>query len=255
MASRPLLRVSVFAIWAVLILPLSVAQTRTDAATGATVVADPTVRGGDAAQGAQAPLAAASAATSNPVAEYKIGPSDLLEIAVFGQPELARAVRVDTTGRISLPLIGALDAVGRTSQQLERLIADRLSENYLQSPQVSVFIKEFTARRFTVEGAVNKPGVFPLVGQMTLLRALATAGGQGALSDVSEVMLFRVQPASGSISLKFDVEKIRAGDTPDPLIQNDDLLVVKRSKTRVALKDSIFRDLLDAIPSISPLRP
>ena len=136
-----------------------------------------------------------------------------------------------------------------------RLIADRLSENYLQSPQVSVFIKEFTARRFTVEGAVNKPGVFPLVGQMTLLRALATAGGQGALSDVSEVMLFRVQPVSGSVTLKFDVEQIRAGDIADPLIQNDDLLVVKRSRTRVALKDSIFRDLLDAIPSISPLRP
>ena len=255
MANRSLLRVGAFAFWAVLILPVSVAQTTAGARTGAAVVADPVAPVADAAKGAQAPLALASAASVNPVAEYKIGPSDLLEIAVFGQPELARAVRVDTTGRISLPLIGAVDAVGRTSQQLERLIADRLSENYLQSPQVSVFIKEFTARRFTVEGAVNKPGVFPLVGQMTLLRALATAGGQGALSDVSEVMLFRVQPASGSITLKFDVEKIRAGDTPDPLIQNDDLLVVKRSRTRVALKDSIFRDLLDAIPSISPLRP
>lgn len=255
MATRSLLKVGVFAMWAVLMLPLSVAQTIPDTRTGAAVASGQSAPVGDVAQGAQAPLALASAASVNPVAEYKIGPSDLLEIAVFGQKEFDRAVRVDTTGRISLPLIGAVDAVGRTSQQLERLIADRLSENYLQSPQVSVFIKEFTARRFTVEGAVNKPGVFPLVGQMTLLRALATAGGQGALSDVSEVMLFRVQPVAGSVTLKYDVEQIRAGDIPDPLIQNDDLLVVKRSRTRVALKDSIFRDLLDTIPSISPFRP
>lgn len=232
------LRAVASVICTLLAVPLSGAQT-------GTAIAPPA---------AQSQFAATSDALINPVAEYKIGPSDLLEVAVFGQPELARTVRVDTRGRISMPLIGAIDAVGRTSQQLERLIADRLGENYLQSPQVSVFIKEFTSRRFTVEGAVNKPGVFPLVGQMTLLRALATAGGQGALSDVSEVMLFRVQPSSGSITLKFDVDKIRGGDAPDPLILNDDLLVVKRSKTRVALKDSVFRDIIDAIPTFSPLR-
>jgi len=233
--------------------PLSLAQT--GVVTPAVVVAvDPVPRSLETSP-MPVPGSSIAAMPPNPAAEYKIGPSDLLDVAVFGQPELARTVRVDTRGRISLPLIGGVDAVGRTSQQLERLIADRLGENYLQSPQVSVFIKEFTSLRFTVEGAVNKPGVFPLVGQMTLLRALATAGGQGALSDVSEVMLFRVQPAVGSVTLKYDVEKIRAGEMPDPLILNDDLLVVKRSKSRVALKDSLFRDVLDAIPSFSPFRP
>ncbi len=237
-----LFRASLAALFVMLVTALSSAQTST-LTPALSIPAEPV------------PGTSAPAPAPNPAAEYKIGPSDLLEIAVFGQPELARTVRVDTRGRISLPLIGGVDAVGRTSQQLERLIADRLGENYLQSPQVSVFIKEFTSLRFTVEGAVNKPGVFPLVGQMTLLRALATAGGQGALSDVSEVMLFRVQPSVGSVTLKYDVEKIRAGDMPDPLILNDDLLVVKRSKTRVALKDSVFRDLLDAIPTFTPFRP
>ena len=250
MAGRSLFRAGAFVIWAVLATALSLAQTAVSTPDAA-VVAEPVGRGPN-----KIPIPGPGSPNTppNPAAEYKIGPSDLLEIAIFGQPELARTVRVDTRGRISLPLIGGVDAIGRTSQQLERLIADRLGENYLQSPQVSVFIKEFTSLRFTVEGAVNKPGVFPLVGQMTLLRALATAGGQGALSDVSEVMLFRVQPAVGSVTLKYDVEKIRAGDMPDPLILNDDLLVVKRSKTRVALKDSVFRDLLDAIPTFSPLR-
>lgn len=203
---------------------------------------------------------AASQASSRPSstlpeAEYRVGSQDLMEVAVFGQPELTRTVRVNSRGKISLPLIGQIDAIGLTSQQLERLIADRLSEKYLQDPQVTVFIKEFTTVRFTVEGAVNKPGVYPLVGQMTLLRALAVAGGQGALSDMGEVMLFRVAPSGERLTQTFDAEKIRTGESVDPLIQNDDMVVVKRSKARTAFKDSLFRDILDAFNPIPLLRP
>ena len=190
---------------------------------------------------------AVRAGASGSETEYRVGSQDLMEIAVFGQPELTRTVRVNSRGQISLPLVGQIDAVGLTSQQLERLIADRLTEKYLQDPQVTVFIKEFTTLRFTVEGAVNKPGVYPLVGQMTLLRALAVGGGQGALSAVGEVMLFRVGANGERITQTFDVEQIRTGEALDPLIQNDDLVVVKRSKARVAFKDSLFRDVLDAL--------
>jgi len=193
---------------------------------------------------------AARSAANGLEAEYRVGSQDLMEIAVFGQPELTRTVRVNSRGQISLPLVGQIEAVGLTSQQLERLIADRLTEKYLQDPQVTVFIKEFTTLRFTVEGAVNKPGVYPLVGQMTLLRALAVGGGQGALSAVGEVMLFRVAPNGERVTQIFDVEQIRSGEALDPLIQNDDLVVVKRSKARVALKDSLFRDVLDALNPI-----
>jgi polysaccharide biosynthesis/export protein len=193
---------------------------------------------------------AARSGVSSPEIEYRVGSQDLMEIAVFGQPELTRTVRVNSRGQISLPLVGQLDAVGLSSQQLERLIADRLKEKYLQDPQVTVFIKEFTTLRFTIEGAVNKPGVYPLVGQMTLLRALAVGGGQGALSAVGEVMLFRVGANGERITQTFDVEQIRTGDALDPLIQNDDLVVVKRSKARVAFKDSLFRDVLDALNPI-----
>ena len=187
-------------------------------------------------------------------AEYRVGPQDLIEIVVYGLPELARTVRVNSQGRISLPLIGSVDATGLTAQGLERSISERLSEKFLQNPQVTVFIKEFTTLRFTVEGAVNKPGVFPLVGQMTLLRALAVAGGQGPLSDMTEVLLFRVTPVGESVSVKFDATKIRTGEAPDPLIQNDDLVVVNRSKARAAFKDSLFRDILDVLNPIPFLR-
>lgn len=191
---------------------------------------------------------------AKPEAEYRVGPQDLIEIVVYGLPELARTVRVNSQGKISLPLIGSVDATGLTAQALERSISERLSEKFLQNPQVTVFIKEFTTLRFTVEGAVNRPGVYPLVGQMTLLRALAVAGGQGPLSEMTEVLLFRVTPVGESVSVKYDATKIRTGEAPDPLIQNDDLVVVNRSKARAAFKDSLFRDILDVLNPIPFLR-
>lgn len=186
--------------------------------------------------------------------DYKIGPQDLLDIAVYGQPELTRTVQVNGRGRISLPLVGAIDAANLTALQLERLIAARLSENLLQNPQVTVFVKESLTARFTVEGAVGHPGVFPLKGQVTLLRALALAGGRGSLGDLTNVRIFRVTAAGAKEQLAFDIEKIRTGEAPDPLIYNDDLIVVNQSKVRAALKDSAFSDFLGLINPFSFLK-
>ena len=185
-----------------------------------------------------------STATLADESDYRIGSQDLLDIAVYGQAELTRTVRVNTRGKISLPLVGQVDAVGLTALQLENLLADRLSEAFLQNPQVTVFVKESISSRFTIEGAVGKPGVFPLQGQVTMLRAIALAGGQGSLGDLSNVKLFRTLRNGEREALTFDVDKIRVGEAPDPLIANDDLIVVGRSKARTALRDSIFGDIL-----------
>ncbi len=176
--------------------------------------------------------------------EYKIGGQDLLDITVYGQAELTRTVRVNSVGNISLPLVGQVMAIGLTAIQLEKLIADRLSENYLQDPQVTVFVKEAISSRFTIEGAVGKPGVFPLQGPTTLLRAIALAGGQGNLGDLTNVKVFRMTTDGKQDTLTFDVEKIRTGELEDPRIINDDLIVVNRSKTRAALRDSVLSDVL-----------
>lgn len=200
-----------------------------------------------------APGASAPDAARGTEADYRIGAQDLMEVVVYGQPELTRTVRVNAQGFISLPLIGLVPAAGLTAQQVEQRIAERLGDKYLQNPQVTVFIKEYTTLRFSVEGAVNKPGVYPLTGQMTLLRALAIAGGQGQLSDVNDVMLFRAGRA-GTPAMSFDVEKIRAGEVPDPPIENDDLVVVKRSKARTAIKDSLLGDILQTLNPFSYLR-
>jgi polysaccharide export outer membrane protein len=194
-----------------------------------------------------APTALALAAS-----DYRIGSEDLLEVQVFGVDQLARTVRVNTFGNISLPLIGTVPVGGLTAQEAERVITAKLAENYLQDPQVGVFIKEFTNQRVTIEGAVQRPGIYPLRGQTTLLRALALAGGQGAMSDMEQVMVFRKTADGGRAGQSYDVEKIRRGELDDPVVANDDVVVVNRSPARTALRDSLFRDFIDTINPFSP---
>ena len=187
--------------------------------------------------------------------DYRIGPEDLLEIQVYGVDQLSRTVRVNSEGVISLPLVGAVNVGGLTAHEAEVAVATKLATNYLQDPQVSLFVKEFTTQRITLEGAVAKPGIYPLRGETTLLRALALAGGQGSLSDMHSVVLFRTDADGKRTTLTYDVESIRHGEVPDPPVQNDDLIVLNRSPGRVLLRDSILRDALDAINPLSPVLP
>ena len=180
--------------------------------------------------------------------DYKITPNDLLEVEVFGVSELKRTVRVNATGQISLPLIGMIQIAGLTPADAEALIALQYGSKYLQDPQVSIFIKEFTTQRITLDGALAKPGIYPLTGQITLLRALALAGGGAQLADMEQVMLFRLTPEGQSLVEKHDVNKIRKGEAPDPSLQADDVVVVNRDGARATLRDSLFRDILHAQP-------
>lgn len=183
--------------------------------------------------------------------DYRVGPNDLLDIEVLDLENSKRTVRVNAAGAITLPLIGAVVIAGLTAQQVESRLAEKYSEKYLQNPQVSVFIKEFTTERITVDGAVVKPGIYPLTGQITLLRALALAGGFGPIAESSEVMLFRVNEKGERQVATFDVDKIRAGKSDDPIIKGEDLIVVQRDANRRLLKDSLFRDILDSINPFS----
>ena len=140
-----------------------------------------------------------------------------------------------------------IDVAGLTAQQAEARVVKRLAEDFLQDPQVSLFIKEYTSQRVIIEGAVNRPGVYPLRGPTTLLQSLAVAGGQGSLSDMREVMLFRADATGQRVAVTYDVERIRSGELADPAVVSDDLIVVKRSPARILLKDSVFGDVLNYI--------
>jgi polysaccharide biosynthesis/export protein len=158
---------------------------------------------------------------------------------------------VNAAGYVTLPLIGSVAVAGLTQQQVESHVAALYGEKYLQNPQVSVFIKEFTTERITIDGAVAKPGIYPLVGHMTLLRALALAGGFGSIANATEVKLFRQGEKGQRQVATFDVERIRSGKDEDPAIRGDDLIVVQRDSVRALIKDSIFRDVVDSINPFS----
>jgi len=110
---------------------------------------------------------------------YVLGPEDEINIEVFNVPELKLTVRVAADGMIALPLIGRVPASGLTTEQLRQELADKWGENYLQDPQVTVFVKTFKARPVSVIGAVEKPGLYYLTGQRTLIEMLSMAGGFG----------------------------------------------------------------------------
>ena len=182
------------------------------------------------------------------VSEYRIGGQDLIEISVFQVPDLNRTVRVNTGGQISLPLIGAMQAGGRTVQELESDIATRLKSGYLQDPQVSVFVKEFTSQRVTVEGAVKKPGIFPISGKTTLLQAIAVCEGLDPLADLQGIVIFRVIDGK-KMAARYDLKSIRAGASEDPQIYGDDVIVVDQSGSKTAA-----RRVIDALPILNVFR-
>lgn len=186
------------------------------------------------AAAAEARQAAATAASAED--EYRIGFSDLLEISVFQVKELDRSVRVNSRGMITLPLLGGIKAGGLTASELEAEIAKRLEENYLQDPQVSVFIKEYTSQRVTVEGEVSKAGIYPITGRTTLLQSIALAGGLKDLADPSAVRVFRLDAAGSRQMLVFDLDKVRSGGIPDPSLQNNDIVVIETSSGRSFVK-------------------
>lgn len=169
-------------------------------------------------------------------AEYRVGPLDLIEISVFQVPDLSKTVKVSASGEVALPLIGTVQAGGKTVSELESEIAARLEEKYLQSAQVSVFVKETNSQQVTVDGAVEKPGMVSLSGQTTLLQTLAMSGGVTRAADQRGILVFRTVD-NQRMAAKFDLVAIRAGNAKDPVLYGGDVVVVESSGIRSALGD------------------
>ena len=175
--------------------------------------------------------------------DYRIGAQDLLAISVFGVEELNKDVRVNSNGQISLPLIGGMMAGGLTIPELEAELATKYSAGYLQKPQVSVFVKEFTSQRVTLEGAIAKPGIYPITGKTTLIQAIALAGGvDEKTADLGGIVLMR-QVNGKRMAAAYDLRLVRRGQIDDPEIYGDDIIVVEQSASKTAL-----RRFLEAIP-------
>lgn len=139
--------------------------------------------------------------------EYKIGPQDLLEIAVFGLDEMNKTVRVSEDGNITLPLLGEIAVKDLTKSQLEQKLTRLLVEKYLQDPQVTIFIREYQSKRVSVLGAVSQPGRYELLGRQTLLHMIAQAGGMTNEAG-GEIIVVREKEDGTSKSLRISIDDL-----------------------------------------------
>ena len=149
------------------------------------------------------------------IREYRIGPKDLLEIKVQEVPELAGlGVRVSENGSITLPLAGNIALTGMTKDEVEKLIARVLIErNLVKNPQVSVFIKEYQSQVVSLIGAVTKPGIYQLVGRVTLLDIISQAGGFKE-NAADEIFVLREGKGEAAATIRIDLEDLTVNGNP-----------------------------------------
>jgi polysaccharide export outer membrane protein len=196
-------------------------------------------------------------AASQPVAElgqanfsvsrsgvYAIRPADELSVVVFREPELSlQAVRVGVEGNISLPMIGSIPAAGMTAKEFEQDVTRRLAAAGIKNPMVSVNIAEYASHLVTVEGQVDKPGVYPFQPGARLSAAVALAGGAKRASKEEQLAVFRETP-DGIMVAKFDYKQVRQGTMLDPVLQPGDRVVMGTDGL-----SQFWEDLLKALPA------
>ncbi len=128
------------------------------------------------------------------ISSYRVGAGDLLEIAVFGLPEMGTSDRVTPTGKIALPLVGDVDVLGLTLEEVRVKVTESM-RTYVRNPQISVFIREYEAHKVSVVGEVATPGVYPLMrNDYTLLEVLSKAGGRTERAGARVILIPSVAP-------------------------------------------------------------
>lgn len=179
---------------------------------------------------------------------YRVGPFDKLMIDVFNSKELSgKEIQVDASGRISFPLVGTVEVAGKTPGEIEGILEGLFRGRFIKNPQVTVNLKEIVSQTVTIGGEVKEPGVYPVVGRMTLMRAVATAKGTTEFSKKNEVLVFRRVNGSEYAAL-YDMRAIQRGNYPDPDIYANDVVMVGDSNAR-----RMFKDFLTASPLIAPV--
>ena len=143
-------------------------------------------------------------------ASFVIGNDDVLAISVWKEPELTKSVPVRSDGRISLPLVGEIQATGRTPLQLETEITEKL-KSFITTPEVTVIVEKVNSRKYNVLGEVTKPGSYPLTTSTTVMDAIAAAGGFRDFAKKSGVYVLRKSADGHEERLKFNYKEFVKG--------------------------------------------
>jgi polysaccharide export outer membrane protein len=159
-------------------------------------------------------------------ADYVIGPGDVLEILVWKEPDLSRTVTVRMDGKISLPLVDDVQAAGIKPLILKERITQALS-GFVDAPAVYVILQEQNSKRIYLVGKVNSPGEYPLKGNMTLLQAIALAGGFAEWAGTGDIVIIRKGP-KGQVRIKADYGRAVSGKDIEQniLLHPDDVIIV-----------------------------
>lgn len=177
---------------------------------------------------------------------YLVGPFDTLTIDVFGIEELeARKVQVDASGRAAFPLIGSFVAAGKSPSEIAAELEAALRGRFVRNPQVTVNLEETVSQVVTFDGQVQKPGLYPVIGDMSLMQGIATSGGLTEFAKLDDVVVFR-EAAGQRYAALYNLGAIRRGIYPDPEIYAGDIVVVGDSNAR-----RLFRDVLAATPLLT----
>ncbi len=175
---------------------------------------------------------------------YMLRPSDQIAVTVFREPELSLDnVRVGVEGNVSLPMLGSIPAAGMTAKQFEQDVTRRFAAVGLKTPMVSVNIAEYASHLVTVEGAVDKPGVYTFQPGARLSAAVAMASGPRRTAKTNQVAVFRESP-QGIMVAKFDYAQVQQGTMLDPVLQPGDRVVMGTDGLSV-----FWDDLLKALPA------
>lgn len=183
-----------------------------------------------------------------------VGPFSELRVEVFGVPDMQRDVMADGEGNFAFPLIGTVAAAGKTPNAISEEIRAKLAGRFIRDPDVTVNFKSSAnplavqSMTVTVDGQVNKAGSYPVVGRVTLMRAVALAGGLNEFAKLEDVVVFRGVGQEKYVGI-YNLEAIRRGNYPDPEIFPNDIVIVGDSPERRR-----FKDILQVVPAfLSPL--
>jgi len=172
---------------------------------------------------------AAPELTSAVAKDYVLEAGDVISVKVFQEPDLERELRVSREGDLYFPLIGKIEATGRTLAEIERTVRDAYDKDYLVNPQINIIVQKYQVRTVNVLGAVNGPQAveYPPEQRLTLLDAISRAGGFSRLADRRHVRLTRTLHDGRVENTVVNADELMSGAAKDPLVlKKDDVIYV-----------------------------
>jgi len=157
-----------------------------------------------------------------------LGINDLIEIRVYGEKDLTRVYRINSSGVIVYPIVGKIKVIGKSVYEVTEEIEKKLKNKFFKNPQVTIFLKESNSRKVYILGQIKRPGAYPYKHKLTLLKLIATSGGLTNIADMKKIILKR--EINGKVkSITINISLIIKGITDDLLLSPEDIIYVSES--------------------------